>query len=172
MKTLFTRFRISKGHIIVFGIFEAVIPFTLLFFLIIRISQRYVDLSQDTAVAVNILKVRSCWVVLIIVSIIYLLFGIFRKTLLSIDKNGIAFSKDKFFYEYEWDEIKFIVEQYNDFAPTLYIYTMDKKEPYIINLDGYMWTLLPVRWACHHFAKGKVTYYTKKQWKKLNNPNP
>ena len=166
---MFTRFRISKGHAFFFVLFEFVIPLTLLFILI---GQRDVDLSQDTVFLVNLLKVRSSWFLLIIGGIINVIFGLFGKTLLSIDKNGIAFSKDNYFYEYEWDEIKFIVEQYNDFAPNLFIYTMDKKEPYIINLNCYMWTLLPVRWACHHFAKGKVTYYTKKQWKKLNEPNP
>lgn len=153
-----------------FWTFEAALPAAIFLFWFINRDPEL--LTRSTGAYVNYLKARH-WIKVIIVFDLYVFFSkAFKKIILQINDNGvhfskyIHFSKDDYFYEYEWDEIEYIYEEASVF-PRFFIKVFDKEEPYHIFMLEYMWTILPIRRAVKRYSKGQVKYYKVQEWKRM-----
>lgn len=128
------------------------------------------DYENNSTIAFRAKSVMfNVWIITIIIDLVYIIKGWNKRVILKINTNGISFlNTDKnTFHDYDWEEIEYIYEfRKKDSIPIIAIKPICTNTTYEINLDGYYWTLLPVRWAFRRIAKDKVIYYTKRQWKK------
>lgn len=170
MKKSFNSYSVTELTRLFLFYLEFLIPATIGIFVLRHIS------TTDTTVASYVMRTKTvfackiAWIVWGVSLLWLLLSGYYKKVLFRVDHDGLAFSKEGYYYEFEWDEIEYSYEKTRAyFAPVLCIKTYGKDIPYNIDFDGYMWTHLSVRIAFRHFSEGRTPYYTKREWKRRIN---
>ena len=161
-------FRITRGtQVVLFPFLEVLLPATLILRWLLHFPEAD---PHDNVIAWRAIAItRNCWIVLALFALWELISGQFKKVLLRINEEGIAFRQKGLFCEYEWREIEYL-RQSNIFGRLiLYVKTLDRNHEYIVNLEGCFWTFIPVRIAIRRFSKEQTKYYTRHQWKKHNN---
>lgn len=113
--------------------------------------------------------IRYSWIVMAILALWSWISREYKRTILRINNEGVAFYKKEYFYEYEWNEIEYIHQSNTLGRLQLYIKVFGKEQEYMVDLDGCMLTYIPIRLAVRHYSKGRIKYYTWHQWKKHNN---
>ena len=160
-------FNVTEGIKFIMFPLEVMIPGTLILLWLLHFP-RHSNTIAYRAIGI----VQYGWIVYAIIALWALVSGEYKKSLLRIDEEGVSFCQGKLFYEYEWREVEYVYEQRRYiFVPLLGIKVSDRATPFMINMDGYLSTLLPIRIAFRHFSKGKTMYYTKRQWKEREQRN-
>lgn len=150
----------------VFFPIELLLPATIILYLMLFVFQ-LTDPGESTVAMKAIGIVVHAWRWTVIINVIIFIFGWYKEIVLRISGEGISFSEKKFFYEYEWDEVDYIYEKYVPLhSPRLCIKVLEKNEPFVINLDGYMFTFYIIRFAIKRYAKDRAVYITNREWKR------
>ena len=98
-----------------------------------------------------------------------LISGRYKKVLLRINDEGVAFYQKVYFYEYEWEEIEYLRQSIISGQHVIMIKALGRSQEYKVDISGCFWTFIPVRVAVYHYSKGRTKYYTRRQWKMHNN---
>lgn len=155
-------FRITRGTQFIATPFVILLPGTVLLLWLVHFPEAEDSIIAHYGIGVTL----NCWIITVILALWALISGMNKRVLLRINDEGIAFRYKKYFHEYQWNELDYIFEKReNFFSPVLCIKVSDVTNPYRVNLDGYLFTFIPIRMAFHHYHQGQTKYYTGRQWK-------